>query len=367
MEQPHYQTSWGQPFVATDCPHCDWIFLTTRAKSEQMCPHCGQEALTPLEAEDELPYTAPPELMVRPPLTKQQLASRLTKFASDIPYAPEDLSGPKLLSRLRRLYLPMWLVDVDVSGQWQAEVGYDYQVVSHRERLQNQTWRTEEVKETRIRWEPRLGELERHYANATAAALDEQHHLSRRLGDYDLGEAVDFHPADMAEAFVRLPNRPPRDAWSDAEPAVQRSAAGECQRAADGQHIRQFRWSPTFSRQDWTQLLLPVYTTYYQDDDGGVQMVMIQGQTGRLIGSARSSMKRAQRSSLIIAAIALAIGFISMILAAAGLVVAPLLVVGGIGLAAALLVMFGAAIPIGRAWQFNHSHARKTPLRLDTT
>ena len=256
MKQPGYTSSWGQPFVATDCPHCDWIFLTLPQKAEQMCPHCGQAALVPLDGEDELPYTHPPEMMIRPPLTKQQLESRLASFAEDVPYAPADLTSRNLLSRMRRVYLPMWLVDVDVSGQWQAEVGYDYKVVSHRERLQNQTWRSEEVEETRIRWEPRLGELKRHYANASAAALDEQHILSEKIGQYDRVEAVDFHPADMADAFVRLPNRPPQDAWSDAVPVVQASAAAECRCASGGQHIRQFKWSPSFDGQRWTQLLL---------------------------------------------------------------------------------------------------------------
>ncbi|MCA9988018.1 MAG: hypothetical protein KDE09_01000 [Anaerolineales bacterium] len=365
MQQPNYEEVWGHAFVATNCPHCDWIYLTVPAQATMVCPHCGQATLEPLTAEDELPYTRPPELLLLPGISRQNMEGALGRFANEVPYPPDDLTSNNLLGRLQLVYLPMWLVDVDVSADWQAEVGYDYEVVSHRESLRDGAWSSQEVKETRIRWELRVGQLERHYANARAAALDEQAILSQRIGEYDSSKAGAFQASALNGSFVRLPNRTPRDAWSDAQPTIQNSAAAECQRAANGQHLRQYRWAPEFARQEWTQLLLPLYTTHYEDDEKARKMVMVNGQTGQLIGSRRASTKKAQHYSIIIGLIGLALALISLLVAAAGFLAPPLFVVGGIGLFVAVLVMVGAIIPLGRAWQFNKQHAQRVPLRLD--
>ena len=72
--------------------------------------------------------------------------------------------------------VPVWLVDGEVQAEWRAEAGYHYQVVSHQDRYEDRRggWSSREVKETRTRWEPRLGRLKRAYQNLRAPALEEQ-------------------------------------------------------------------------------------------------------------------------------------------------------------------------------------------------
>ena len=155
-------------------------------------------------------------------------------------------------------------------------------------------------------------------------------------------------------ALVRLPDRAPEAAWADAVPAFQAAAGEECRQAASADHIRQFRWSPTYASQHWTLLLLPLYATYYLDDDAEPRPVLINGQSGRVFGVRRASMQRAQHTALIIVAIAAVLFLLSLAVGVAGLAVPPLLAVGGIGGVLALCVGLGAIIPIVRAWQFNH-------------
>jgi hypothetical protein len=64
-------------------------------------------------------------------------------------------------------------------------------------------------------------------------------------------------------------------------------------------------------------------------------------------------MARAQRRALFIGAVALVMFVASLAFAAAGLLVPPLLVVGGLGGLVALLTGAGALVPIARVWQFN--------------
>jgi hypothetical protein len=353
---------WGRPLRAVICNRCDWGFLVGVNTTEARCPHCFHPALAPLpDAQDALPYVRPPELVIPFSLAQEVLARRVEAFAQGIPFAPQDLNAAALRSRLQPVYLPMWLVDASAEARWEAEVGFDYQVVSHQERYADHQggWRTREVEEPRVRWEPRVGELRRTYANVAAPALEEDAALRQRLGEWDWTKAQAYNglgqrPARTAsEAWIRLPNRTPQDAWPAAEPTVRQQAAEECRRAAGADHIRQFRWTPTYAEQNWTLLLAPAYTTYYVDDKGQPQAVLIHGQTGQIDGARRSSMQRAQRTSLILALVALGIFIVSLVIAAAGLVAPPVAVLGGIGILTALALGLGALVPILRVWQFN--------------
>jgi hypothetical protein len=279
-------------------------------------------------------------------------------FARGIPFPPEGLNAEALRSRLQEVYLPTWRVDAEVQALWEAEVGFDYQVVSHEERYDDrrQGWVTREVEETRVRWEPRVGRLRRTYHNVPAPALAEDAVLRRRLGDWDEAAAESHRPMRLTQALVSLPNRTPEDAWSAAVPTVRNQAAEECRRAAGADHLRQFRWKPAFVNRNWTMLLVPIYTTYYEGDEGRARVLLINGQTGQIDGPRRASMKRARRRALTIGVVALVMLVVSLAVAVAGLIVPPLAVVGGVGGLVALLTGVGALVPIVQAWQFNRRH-----------
>jgi hypothetical protein len=228
-------------------------------------------------------------------------------------------------------------------------------VVSHRERYHNGRWQTQEVREGRIRWEPRVGRLERTYHNQPAPAVEEQGLLRRRLGDYDLQAAQPHRSELTAETAVRLPDRPPQDAWSDAEPGVYTAAMAECRRAAKADHIRDFHWSPAYRSRNWTLLLLPLWTTCYRDDDGAWQPVLIQGQSGHLSGRRRASLKRARRLSIPLAAVAAVFLALSLLVALAGLVWPELVPLAVAGLLAAVAAGLLAPLPLLVAWNFNRA------------
>jgi hypothetical protein len=248
----------------------------------------------------------------------------------------------------------MWLVDAEVAAPWQSEAGFDYQVVSHQSRYGDfGGWSEEQVEETRIRWEPRLGRLERTYSNIPAPALEEHAAFERQLGGFDLTLAQAYQAQLASQAVVRLPNRSPEDAWPDAIPAIQVAAAEECRQAIGAEHLRDFRWTPKYGNRTWTQVLLPAYATYYHDEDGKPQAVLIHGQTGNVAGARRSSLKRAKRASLImlvIAAVLGAVGLGSFALSGLGPGAAPLTL---LAIVAAAALGLTAIIPVAVASSFN--------------
>lgn len=235
-------------------------------------------------------------------------------------------------------------------------MGFDYDVVSHREQYRNGEWITQRYTETKVRWEPRVGTLAREYHNLPAPALEEQAEVEARFGRFRLDAARAVRPQDFDGALVRLPNRPPQDAWSEAQLVCRQRAAAECRQAAAADHVRQYRWSPQFSSQNWTQLLYPLYSSYYIGDDGRTYVVFIHGQSGKLAGFRRASMQKAKRWSLIIGALALLAALAGGLLFLAGTLLPnqSLLPAAGALLTAAFWIALGALLPLAAAVYNNH-------------
>jgi hypothetical protein len=353
------QSDWGVNLDAAICETCDWRYLLPAGLLPLQCPHCQQSAL--VAPDEAFPHSHPPELLLPFDVSAELLSERIQQFAGDIWFAPGDLQPETLKNRLQRVFLPMWLVDGQVESTWQAETGFNYEVVSHRDRFDEKRggWHSQQITETRIRWEPRVGRLARKYQNVPAPALEEHFNLLRKLGEFNPKAGQPYQPQPVQQAIIRLPNRSPADAWPDAVPAFRTAAMEECRAAARADHIRDFRWSANYLHKNWTLLLLPIYFTYYLDDDRNPQPILIHGQTGYLSGPRRASMQRAQRTALIILAVAAAVFTLSLIAAAASLVAPPLLVVSIVGVTLAIIIGLAALFPIAIAWQFNRSQTRK--------
>jgi hypothetical protein len=135
---------------------------------------------------------------------------------------------------------------------------------------------------------------------------------------------------------------------------LQTAVAQDCRLACEADHSRGFKWSPRFANQQWTQLLLPLYTSYYLDDDNRAQMVLLHGQTGQLHGAKRASMKRAQRVAGMIAVAAAVFLLLTLALMIVGFTVDEAALAWA-GVAGALTAGVGgtAVIPLLYAWYIN--------------
>lgn len=354
-QHPTSASTWGVPLRVYACEKCGNSLLHRPGDRDQNCPICHASHLEQTAGAG-VAAVSPPELVIPFRLSDATISSQIQKFSTGIPFPPTDLNPETMLMRLKTIYLPAWLVDADVQAQWHAEIGFNYQVVSHQESFSENRggWATKELQETRIRWEPRAGTLARTYHNVPAAAIDEEKTFTKEIGPFSTDRAVPYEISHMpAEMFVRLPNRDQRDAWSNAESQFMKSASDECRQACEADHIRQYRWSPVFNAQNWTLLLRPVYTTYYLDDESKPQHVMINGQSGRISGQRRASMKRAQALALNLIIVAGIIFMLGLLAGAATMIFPPVVTLAGLLLVASIFVGLGALYPLLTVWQFN--------------
>lgn len=196
---------WGIELQSAGCTNCQAVFYIRAEDISPICPRCLQRTISPQTdtSTDTLQYL--PELIIPFSAQKTTITRAVENFAAKIPYAPQDLNAENIFKRLTPHYLSAWLVDVDVKANWQAEMGYNYQVVSHQDRYDQATnrWLSQEIQETRIRWEPRLGSLSRIYPNIGAPALDDEPRIRQTVGDFDPRLAQTYNSSALPQRVYR--------------------------------------------------------------------------------------------------------------------------------------------------------------------
>jgi hypothetical protein len=301
----------------------------------------------------------PPELLLDYSIRPAQIRERFRDWLKGVWLRPKELNPEVLTKRLTRTFIPLWLIDGKVRGSWQAQMGFDYQIASSQEVYRSGGWTTRKTTETRIRWEPRTGTIERAYQNLSIPALEEHTRLTNGLGKFRLKAASKYSPAPLERASIRIPSLLPEAAWPLAKSGFDHLTAQDCQAASDAQHVDEFIIEADYQDQNWTQLLLPIYTTAYRDEDGRVYPILIHGQNGKIAGVKRASERQARIWSICLLVAAL-VCFLLGLLSAAGTAVLPLL--GAVSLlffTSALFTGVAAPIPTFWAWNFNRSQDKE--------
>jgi hypothetical protein len=341
---------WGVPLLVVHCERCGEAHLVPEDAVPTRCPAClrGRVALQPAYLRDE-----PPEQVLPYAVRSAGLRRALERWSEGIWFRPADLQADVLSRRARRTLLPLWLVDGRVEGAWRADVGFDYQVVSSQDRYREGAgWRSQQVEETRVRWEPRVGRVERRYENVAVPALDDHRRLMARLGDFEMEEREAYSPEAVEATVVRIPSLEPEAAWPQAEPAFVRTAEVDCRRAAGADHVRDFRLEATYSDLNWTQLLLPAYVSWYEEGDQ-VWPVLVNGQTGRVSGVRRASARKARTAALILGGVGVLLFLLGGLLALLGGVFPPLVAVGMVVLMIGVALGLAAPAPPIIVWRIN--------------
>jgi hypothetical protein len=348
------EEGWGMHLEVLGCAQCGQAHLAAvGGAGEAVCPACGRGQLERQPVYAGRLRREPPELVLPFQRGRAALNSLFESFVRPLWLAPDDFKMENLVQRAVPLWMPMWLVDSDVQGEWQAQAGFDYQVKSSQEFFAQGRWQTREVIEPRVRWEDRRGSLVRRYENVAVPAMVEHARLVEGSAGYDLRTAVPYQPAVLQGAWVRIPDVERAQAWEKAQPSLERKAAADCQAAAGAGHMRQFTLQAAFERQNWTQILLPGYFTWYRDDEGKAHPVFVNGQNGQVRGVRMASQRRGWRAAGLLAGLAGLAFVLALLCFAFTALLPPLSAVGALLVIAAFGLGVGAVVPAVWPWQWN--------------
>jgi hypothetical protein len=185
--------------------------------------------------------------------------------------------------------------------------------------------------------------------NICVPALEEHPNRQQMTGGYSVDSALPFNLDLLGNAILEVPDLSPREAWRLARPQVQRELGRVCKSATSADHQRDFAIQADYHQLNWTQLLLPMLTTHYQDDEGQPQVLVVNGVTGGIKGPRLASRKRGLRLAGILAAIAGAILLLALLSLALTAVFPPAGLIGAlfgvIGLGVGLFAIIPAIWP----------------------
>ncbi|MEM5773782.1 MAG: hypothetical protein AAGU05_02180, partial [Anaerolineaceae bacterium] len=299
-----------------------------------------------------------PEKVIPFTVRREDLRPILAKFVDGVWLKCADFQPDILLKRARLYHLPMWLVDSTVQGEWKAEMGYNYQVKSSQEAYSGGGWQTTEQLENRLRWEPRLGQINLHYDNTITPAMSDHEQWTGRVGRFAPDSAQTYAPGHLSGVILRVPDLDTDEAWPLAQDAIKRRLSMDCMRASRAGQLQRFTADLSYSLLNWSQLLLPVYATWYTDDEGKRHPIHINGQSGNVGGVRMASQRQGWKWAGITAGIGLGIFLLALIFFAAAVVIPPLGVVAPVLLVLAALTLMVAIVPAVWPWQWNRSQRR---------
>lgn len=349
---PEAEHVWDLDLQPAGCRICDQAHLVVAGHIGRRCPNCGQGKL---ESQPARLRPEAPELLIPFHKRPTELQTLLEAFIKPVWLRPDDMNAQTLAHRAIPVYLPMWLIDADLSGEWQAEMGYDYDVKSSQESFQSGQWRSKDVTETRVRWESRLGQIKRHYDNIPAPALSKWKQIQALTGTYNQEEALPYNAELIGKASLRVPDLLPESAWPLAETALRELASKECQQAADAQHTRNFNIHTNYENLNWTQLLHPAYITFYTNDDGRPQPILINGQNGKIGGVRLASQRKGWQWAGISLLLTIVLTVIGIALFALGMVLPASVILGSLFIIASLVTGVFIIVAAAWPWQWNRN------------
>ena len=341
---------WGLDLDTLYCAQCRSVHLVSGGLAPEVCPVCFS-SVTSVEAGNQSSGLRhePPELIIPFQIDAQRARQALAGWLQASWLRPNEFNPELLSKRLRRYFLPLWLIDADVEAVWQAEMGYHYQAASFREHYQGGSWVSQQVEETRTRWEKRIGTLKRHYDNVAVPALEKHERWVSRLGGYDYRAYQPYSTSSIDASIIRVPDYAPDAAWMDAENAIDQIAARECMQAAGADQIRNWSMNATYTHLNWTQMLIPAYVTWYREGERYYPL-WINGQNGHIDGVKLMSMSKAWLLAAAIGALAVLCFLLGAVLSIIGIGILLILLSMPLGLLAFLPPIW--------AWQHN-THARR--------
>ena len=334
------------PYILHSCPACKREYFVPADFNGLSCPICQQAALI---ASPQRPQSTPIEHFAPITLLPEALHASLLSFCKGSAFPFPDFKPENMAQRLVLLYWPIWMTDADLDGEWDAVFGFDYNVESSREYMGNTGWSSQKVIKTRVKEDPRKGFFKRHYDNVLSPALQTHSVRVSQIGHYDMETSQVWDPAKTARSVIQNRTIPQEANEEFVRKQLASLAEADCRQAADAQHPKSFTYYGEFNKMNWTLAILPMFTTYYEDDKGKRYAVAINGQSGQAYGQRVASMKKAWLIAGILFAIALVLSLVLYLSKVDFFVCAP------------GLIIF-ALIPIIRAVAWNRKEKDKQPL-----
>ncbi len=284
---------WGAERKSVKCTKCGATTTFDPGVSASRCAFCATPAV--VEAPTMSDHVRPAGLL--PFAVDRNAASKsFRSWVAGLWFRPNDLKTKSSVTAMQGVYVPFWTFDALTHNRWTAEAGHRYTV--QVQALVN--GKTVMRSETRIRWEPAAGFLEKSFDDVPVpASKGLPPGLARGVEPFPTGGLVPYDPQYLSgflaeEYAVDLP-----DAVAVAKERMTHEVYAACGAQVPGDTHRNLSVSTAWSGVTCKNALLPLWISAYEYG-GKPFRFLVNGVTGKVDGNAPFS---AAKIALAVAAV----------------------------------------------------------------
>jgi predicted RNA-binding Zn-ribbon protein involved in translation (DUF1610 family) len=267
------EKGWGAERQAIQCEACNAVFSVGGGELSTTCPFCGSNRVATRATGHDF---IRPGYLVPFTVDGERCRVVVTEWLGKGWMHPPTLRQVNAIGRFTGIYLPFWVFDAQIEGQWKALVGHPRQ----ERRYRNGKWETETV----IDWRWENGRVHLPIANMLIYGTDKiSTVLLERLYPYNLNQLTAYDAGYLAGWQAQAYEMQLRPAWELGKQRMREQAKNACYRDISSSHVRNFGMSADFSEERWRYVLLPTYLATYEFENK-VYHVMVNGQTGAVAG-----------------------------------------------------------------------------------
>jgi hypothetical protein len=276
---PDSARGWQARKTSVRCQSCQAISVFDPERISQRCDFCGSTALVPYA---EVKESFRPESLLPIKLSETQVRESIRQWYGSRWFAPNKLKRSAFTDTVKGLYIPYWTFDAQVHADWTAESGYYYYVTETYRDSNGQT-KTRQVR--KVRWVPSSGSLDHFFDDELVpASKGVAPEMLRRIEPFPTKELVAYNPGFLSGWVVERYQIDLLAAARAAQERMDRALERLCGSRVPGDTYRNLRVRPTYSRQTFKHVLVPIWLLNYFYGARTFQVV-INGYTGSIAGS----------------------------------------------------------------------------------
>ena len=290
------ETNAGAEAVIYNCPSCGAEIVTDATTAATFCYYCHNPVVLGKRLEGK--YL--PNKVIPFKISKKEAEKRFLEYVGKKKFVPKAFFNKKQIECLSGVYFPYWIYDAKLQGKLQGE-GKKIRV-----------WRTgdTEYTETKFYHVEREGEVD--LKNLAENALQKANvQLVKGVLPYQFNEMKDFNMGYLSGFMAEKRDIEQKAVEGNMQAAMKNSAEKLMRESVQGYNalsVNSFGVIP--KKEDWSYVLLPVWTVTYKGKDGKIYYYSMNGQTGKVFGELPVDYGKVTLTSIISAGVVLIIALI---------------------------------------------------------
>lgn len=307
------------PVVAVDCQECGATVNVAPHERTVECTFCGSFKILPHEAD---PNLIRPESLVPFQVDRNAAIQSFRAWLNELWFRPSDLKSASTVEHLVGVYVPFWTFDADAHSNWTADAGYYYYETKTYTVVVNGRTETRTRRTRHTRWVPASGQRNDHYDDElVCASKGLPPEMIPEIATFDTKRLVPYQPHFLAGWRAESYAIDLFNAWKHAQSRIEFEQRKRCSRDVPGDTYRDLRVNTTLYNVTFKHILLPIWIATYRYR-GEPYRFLVNGQTGKVVGSAPYSWVKIVLFVLVVAAI---VGVVALVAASDGGQSAPAL------------------------------------------